>query len=132
VFKDWFALAEEQLVGGTLSRADARAILAAPDGDMAELVAAGGHLRRAYFGNWVKADYLVNLKSGLCSEDCNDCSQHLGSEAGGREYRWLSQEEALRQAKAGIRGGAARICMSPAVVGRAPAMSSVWRRWWTR
>ena len=124
MFKDWFALAEQQLAGGTLSRADPRAILAAPDSEVAELVAAGGRLRRAYFGNWVKTNYLVNLKSGLCSEDCS-CSQRLGSEAGVLKYRWLPQEEALRQAKAGSGGGASRICMVAS--GRGPSAGDVER-----
>src|SRR5579875_2319200 len=109
MFKDWFELAEQQLSGATLSREDARAVLAAPDEEVLELVAAAARLRRAQFGNRVKVNYLVNLKSGLCPEDCGYCSQRLGSEADVLRYRWLPHEEALRQARAGCRGGAARI-----------------------
>ncbi|WP_249010620.1 biotin synthase BioB [Conexibacter sp. DBS9H8] len=125
MFKDWFDLAEQQLTGGTLSRDDARAILSAPDREVMELVAAGGRLRRAYFGNWVKVNYLVNLKSGLCPEDCSYCSQRLGSEADVLTYRWLPQDEALDQARAGIRGGASRICMVAS--GRGPSAHDVER-----
>jgi biotin synthase len=125
MFKDWFDLAEQQLAGGTLSREDAHAILASPDWQVVDLVAAGGRLRRAHFGNWVKVNYLVNLKSGLCPEDCSYCSQRLGSEADVLKYRWLPQDEALKQAEAGIRGGASRICMVAS--GRGPSAGDIER-----
>jgi biotin synthase len=125
VFNRWLSLAEQQLAGGTLTREDARAILGAPDAEVMDLVAAGGRLRRAHFGNWVKVNYLVNLKSGLCPEDCHYCSQRLGSEADVLKYRWLSQEDALEQAKAGIEGGASRICMVAS--GRGPSAGDVER-----
>jgi biotin synthase len=125
VFKDWVELARQQLEGGSLSREDARAILAAPDDQVMDLVAAAGRLRREHFGNWVKVNYLVNLKSGLCPEDCSYCSQRLGSEADVLKYRWLAQDEALDQARAGIRGGAARICMVAS--GRGPSAHDVER-----
>ena len=92
---------------------------------MIDLVAAGGRLRRAHFDDWVKVNYLINLKSGLCPEDCSYCSQRLGSEADVLKYRWLAQEEALRQAKAGIEGGASRICMVAS--GRGPSTGDVER-----
>jgi biotin synthase len=125
VFKDWIDLAETQLHGGTLSRDEARAILATPDSEVVDLVAAGARLRRAHFGSSVKVNYLVNLKSGLCAEDCSYCSQRLGSEADVLKYRWLPQEEALRQAEAGIAGGASRICMVAS--GRGPSAGDVER-----
>ena len=104
MFNDWFDLAGQQLAGGTLSRDDARAILAAPDDEVMDLVAAGGRLRRAHFDNWVKVNYLLNLKSGLCPEDCGYCSQRLGSEADVLKYRWLPQEEALQAGESRDRG----------------------------
>jgi biotin synthase len=119
VFKDWLGLAEEQLAGGTLSRESARGILAAPDDEVLLLVAAAGRLRHAHFGNWVKVNYLVNLKSGLCPEDCGYCSQRLGSEADVLRYRWLAPEAALSQARAGIQGGASRVCLVAS--GRGPS-----------
>ncbi len=95
MFKNWFDLAQQQLDGGELSREDALAILNAPDDQVIEIVAAGARLRRAYFDDTVKVNYLVNLKSGLCPEDCHYCSQRLGSEADVLKYRWLSQDDAL-------------------------------------
>ena len=125
MFTDWDDLAEQQLAGGALGRDQARAVLAAPDSEVMSLVAAAGRLRHAHFDNWVKVNYLVNLKSGLCAEDCSYCSQRLGSEADVLKYRWLSQEDALAQAKAGVAGGAARICMVAS--GRGPSAGDVER-----
>jgi len=123
VFKPFEDLADRQLAGGTLDRADARMILEAPDADVLALVAAAGRLRRAHFGDRVKVNYLVNLKSGLCPEDCGYCSQRLGSTAEILKYSWLKDDEAVRQATAGIRGGASRVCLVAS--GRGPSNRDV-------
>ncbi|MBM0124795.1 biotin synthase BioB [Pimelobacter simplex] len=112
-------LATRILGGGSATEADALAVLQAPDGDLMSIVAAGGRLRREHFGNTVKVNYLVNLKSGLCPENCNYCSQAMGSEAPILKYSWLSKEETLKQAGAGLRGGATRVCMVSS--GRGPS-----------
>jgi biotin synthase len=111
VFKDWFELSDRQLADGRLSRADARALLSVADAGLLEVVAAGGRLRRAHFGDWVKVNYLVNLKSGLCPEDCWYCSQRAGSAADVLKYSLLPADEAVRQAAAGIAAGASRVCL---------------------
>lgn len=107
----WAEIATQQLSGGTLLRSQALAILACPDQELMDLVAAGGTLRRAHFGNYVKANYLVNVKSGLCPEDCGYCSQRRGSDAEILRYAWLDTDEASRQAEAGIQAGASRVCL---------------------
>ncbi|MBC7517628.1 MAG: biotin synthase BioB [Microbacteriaceae bacterium] len=104
-------IAAQQRDGGTLSRADALTILRSKDDELMDLVAAGSRLRRAHFGNMVKVNYLVNLKSGLCPEDCHYCSQRLGSAAQILKYSWLKPEEAVEQATVGIRAGASRVCL---------------------
>ena len=112
-------LATRILGGGAATEADALAVLRAPDADLMSVVAAGARLRREHFGNTVKVNYLVNLKSGLCPENCNYCSQAMGSEAPILKYSWLSKEETLKQAGAGLRGGATRVCMVSS--GRGPS-----------
>nr|WP_245347078.1 biotin synthase BioB [Arthrobacter stackebrandtii] len=94
-----------------MSRDDAFAILESSDDQLMDLVAAAARLRRAHFGNAVKVNYLVNLKSGLCPEDCTYCSQRLGSAAQILKYTWLKPEEALAQAGSGIAAGASRVCL---------------------
>lgn len=119
MFKNLTGLASRQLAGAQLSHEDARAVLATADEDLLTLVAEAGHLRRAYFGNKVKVNYLVNIKSGRCPEDCAYCSQRLGSNAEVLTYSWLQQDEAIRQAEAGIQAGASRVCLVAS--GRGPS-----------
>ena len=104
-------LASSILDGKPATEDDALAVLRAHDDELIDLVAAAGRLRREHFGNTVKVNYLVNLKSGLCPENCSYCSQALGSTADILKYTWLKTDEALEQAAAGMRGGATRVCM---------------------
>ena len=109
---NYFAdLASRQLDGATLTREEALAILESADDQLLDLVAAAARLRRTHFANTVKVNYLVNLKSGLCPEDCTYCSQRLGSAAQILKYTWLKPEEAIAQAANGIRAGASRVCL---------------------
>ena len=118
-------LADAILDGKPATEDDALAVLRAHDDELLDLVAAAGRLRREHFGNTVKVNYLVNLKSGLCPENCNYCSQALGSTADILKYKWLSTEEALEQAAAGLKGGATRVCMVSS--GRGPTNKDVER-----
>ncbi|GHI16218.1 hypothetical protein Scinn_56810 [Streptomyces virginiae] len=77
------------------------------------------------FGRRVKLNYLVNLKSGLCPEDCSYCSQRLGSKAEILKYTWLKPEEASQAAAAGVAGGAKRVCLVAS--GRGPTDRDVER-----
>ena len=100
-------------------------MLRAHDDELIDVVAAAARLRREHFGNTVKVNYLVNLKSGLCPENCNYCSQALGSSADILKYKWLNTDEALEQAAAGLKGGATRVCMVSS--GRGPTNKDVER-----
>ncbi|WP_095756411.1 biotin synthase BioB [Streptomyces xinghaiensis] len=93
------------------TRDEALAVLATSDDDLLDVVAAAGRVRRQWFGRRVKLNYLVNLKSGLCPEDCSYCSQRLGSKAEILKYTWLKPEEAAAAAGAGVAGGAKRVCL---------------------
>jgi biotin synthase len=93
------------------TRNEALAVLGTSDDDLLDLVAAAGKVRRQWFGRRVKLNYLVNLKSGLCSEDCFYCSQRRGSTAEILKYTWLKPDEAAAAASAGVSGGAKRVCL---------------------
>lgn len=116
---DFDELADKVLGGGAVTAAEAVAVLRADDSELMAVVAAAGRLRRKHFKNTVKVNYLVNLKSGLCPENCNYCSQAMGSEAPILKYSYLSKEETLKQAGAGLKGGATRVCMVSS--GRGPS-----------
>ncbi len=93
------------------TREEALAVLATTDEELLDVVAAAGKVRRQWFGRRVKLNYLVNLKSGLCPEDCSYCSQRLGSKAEILKYTWLKPDQAAEAARAGVTGGAKRVCL---------------------
>ncbi|MFB7863180.1 MULTISPECIES: biotin synthase BioB [unclassified Streptomyces] len=107
------------------TREEALAVLATSDDDLLDVVTAAGKVRRQWFGRRVKLNYLVNLKSGLCPEDCSYCSQRLGSTAGILKYTWLKPDEASAAAAAGVAGGAKRVCLVAS--GRGPTDRDVER-----
>ena len=51
------------------------------------------------------------MKSGLCPEDCNYCSQRRGSDADILKYNWISEEDAASAADRAVAGGAKRVCL---------------------
>jgi biotin synthase len=93
------------------ARSEALAVLASGDDELLDVVAAAFRVRRRYFGRRVKLNYLVNVKSGLCPEDCFYCSQRAGSSAGVLKYTWLKTDEVIASAEAGVAGGARRVCL---------------------
>ena len=125
MFKSYSDLADDVLAGTPLVETDALRILRSTDAELLELLAAAGRLRRTFFGTSVKANYLVNLKSGKCPEDCTYCSQRLGAPTEILRYSWLGTDEAVEQAGHGIRGGASRVCLVAS--GRGPSERDVTR-----
>ena len=107
------------------TREEALAVLETSDDELLDVVAAAGKVRRRWFGRRVKLNYLVNLKSGLCPEDCSYCSQRLGADTGILKYSWLKPHEAAAAAEAGVRGGAKRVCLVAS--GRGPSERDVAR-----
>jgi biotin synthase len=122
---DFQELVDATLRGERISEDDALQMLEMPDAQVLDLVAAVARIRRTYYGNRVKLNYLVNLKSGLCPENCNYCSQALGSTAPILKYSWLGADEAAAQADLGVAGGAARVCLVAS--GRGPSNRDVER-----
>jgi biotin synthase len=101
------------------SRQQALAVLRTDDPQLLDVVAAAGRVRRAFFGNRVKLNYLVNMKSGLCQEDCSYCSQRRGSQAEVLKYNWVSADQVAREAEHAANRGARRICLVAS--GRGPS-----------
>jgi biotin synthase len=105
------ALVDKGLRRELPTREEALAVLATSDDELLDVVAAAGRVRRQWFGRRVKLNYLINLKSGLCPEDCSYCSQRLGSQADILKYTWLKPDQAASAARAGVTGGAKRVCL---------------------
>ena len=108
---NWEALADKALAGEVITREEARAVLRAPDEELLRIVAAAGRVRRAYYGTRVKLNYLLNVKSGLCAEDCHYCSQSKISTADIDKYPLLSGEKIVKAAKRAVSVKAARFCV---------------------
>lgn len=105
------SLADKAINRELPTRSEALAVLASSDDELLDVVAAAFRVRRHFFGRRVKLNYLVNIKSGLCPEDCNYCSQRLGSSADVLKYTWLKTDEVVASASAGVAGGARRVCL---------------------
>jgi biotin synthase len=105
------SLADKALNRELPTRAEALAVLASDDDELMDVVAAAFRVRRRFFGRRVKLNYLVNIKSGLCPEDCFYCSQRVGSAADVLKYTWLKSDEVVASAEAGVAGGARRVCL---------------------
>jgi biotin synthase len=116
-------LADRALQGGALTRDEALALLRAPDDDVPAMVAAAHVVRRRYFGNSVKVNFLVNIKSGICPEDCHYCSQSKLSRAPIDKYGLMNGEDILAAARRGHEFGARRICLVAS--GRGPSDADV-------
>ena len=106
-----------------VTREDAGSILRAPDAEVPDLVAAAHRVRRRYFGNTVKVNFLVNIKSGICPEDCHYCSQSKLSKAPIDKYPLLSGQDILTAARRGHEFGARRVCLVAS--GRGPSDADV-------
>ena len=119
------ALTARALDRERLAPEEARAVLASSDDELLDVVAAAFRVRQRYFGRRVKLNFLVNVKSGLCPEDCFYCSQRLGSGADVLKYTWLKPGDVLATAKAGVSAGAKRVCLVAS--GRGPADRDITR-----
>jgi biotin synthase len=111
VWLDLNRLADKAINTELPAREEALAVLASPDDDLLDVIAAAFRVRRHFFGRRVKLNYLVNIKSGLCPEDCFYCSQRTGSSADVLKYTWLKTDEVVASAEAGVAGGARRVCL---------------------
>jgi biotin synthase len=104
-------VAGKALAGELPTRDEALRVLRTSDDELMDVIAAASKVRRKHFGQRVKLNYLVNIKSGLCPEDCFYCSQRAGSASDVLKYTWLKPEEVLAAANKGVDAGARRVCM---------------------
>ena len=116
-------IAERALDGAPPTTDESLALLRAPERDVPAIVAAAHRLRERYFGNTVKVNFLINIKSGICPEDCHYCSQSKLSKAPIDKYNLLPGSDIIAAAARGHEFGARRICMVAS--GRGPSDADV-------
>lgn len=97
--QSWHELAEQVLAGHRLTEKEGMKVLATPDAELLALLDAAYLVRRHFFGNRVHLNFLMNAKSGLCSEDCGYCSQSRVSRAEIPRYSLLEPETLLDGAR---------------------------------
>lgn len=119
----WNDLATRAISGEPLDRVAAQQILACPDEELLDLLAAAHRVRRQAFGNQVQLYYLKNAKSGLCPEDCGYCSQSKVSDAPIEKYVWLNEEKLLAGARQAAENKAKTYCIVAS--GRGPTNREV-------
>ncbi|MFI9504475.1 biotin synthase BioB [Nocardia sp. NPDC052566] len=117
-------LVDKAIRGEAPNRAEALAVLAGAD-DLIDVVAAGSRVRREFFGRRVKLNTIVNMKSGLCPEDCGYCSQRLGSASEVLKYSWITPGKAAEVAGQAVDAGAKRVCLVAS--GRGPGERDITR-----
>ncbi len=107
----WNSLAEQVLRGEQLTFEQALEVLAAPDDELVDLLAAAFQVRRHYFGTRVRLNFLVNAKSGHCGEDCGYCSQSRVSTAEIPRHQLLSKDELVEAAERALELRASTCCI---------------------
>ena len=119
----WHEFAARVLDDEALTADEALAILRAPDTEVLDLLAAAYRVRRHYYGNTVKLNFLVNAKSGLCPEDCGYCSQSRVSEAPIHKYGLMDADEIIEGAEQAVAMKASTCCI--VLSGRGPSNREV-------
>jgi len=90
---------------------DALALLQTPDEQLLAVVASAYEVRRTFFGNRVKLNFLLSMKTGLCPEDCHYCSQRRDSTADILKYPLVDESACVEAAHKAVAAGAKRLCM---------------------
>ncbi len=114
----WQNLADRALDDQPLSPDDGLAVLRSDDVELLDLLAAVYRVRRHWFGNEVRLNYLINAKSGHCGEDCGYCAQSRVSKADIARYHLVDADEILEGARLAAENKAKTYCA--VISGRSP------------
>jgi biotin synthase len=106
-----------------LTAEEALDVLAAPDEELLDLLAAAYRVRRRYFGQTVQLYFLMNAKSGLCPEDCGYCSQSKVATSEIPRYNLLDDEKLLAGARAAAERNSKTYCI--VISARAPSKGEI-------
>jgi biotin synthase len=95
----WMELADQVLEGKEVTNEEALSILECPDDDVLLLMHAAFQIRKSYYGKKVKLNMIMNVKSGLCPENCGYCAQSSISTAPINTYRMVDKNTIFEGAK---------------------------------
>jgi biotin synthase len=114
---DWMRLADEAIEKDGISRADARRALAAPEGEVLELLAAARRVRVHHHGLRVRVHVLCNAKRGACPEDCGFCAQSSRYDTNEERTGLLDTAALVEKAREAHARGAFKFCIVTATRG---------------
>ncbi|MDQ3847907.1 MAG: biotin synthase BioB [Thermoproteota archaeon] len=97
------------LAGGKISFEEGEALLRS--NNVTVLADCANSITRAFNGDKVDVETLVNAKSGRCPEDCSFCAQSSFYETGINRYALLSKEMLVQKAEEAKKGGATSFCL---------------------
>ncbi|UOF90582.1 biotin synthase BioB [Fodinisporobacter ferrooxydans] len=107
----WGELANRVLDGQGIAFDEALSILRADDDELLDILQASFQIRKQYFGKKVKLNMIMNVKSGLCPEDCGYCSQSSVSDAPIEKYSLLDRKSILAGAEEAMKRKAGTYCI---------------------
>jgi biotin synthase len=114
---NWNLLVENAIRNEPPTQDEAIALLRLPDEESLPLIDAAWRVRRAFFGNKVKVNVLLNAKSGFCPEDCGYCSQSRHASSKIARYPMLDPASMVAKAHEAYKAGAHRFCIVTAMRG---------------
>lgn len=108
---DWRHLADLAMEGKALTREEALSVLRAGDDELLAIMDMAYRVRRHFYGNKVKLNFIVNAKSGYCPEDCGYCSQSIRSDAPIEKYTMLEKDTLVDGARKAMEMKAGTYCI---------------------
>lgn len=114
---NWNLLVENAIRNEPPTQEEAITLLRLPDAETLPLIDAAWRVRRAFFGNKVKVNVLLNAKSGFCPEDCSYCSQSRYALSEIARYPMLDPASMVARAHEAYKAGAHRFCIVTAMRG---------------
>jgi len=109
--KFWSGLAKKAIKGNGIEKAEALAVLKSDDSEIIKIVDSAYQVRRHFWGIKVHIQIILNAKSGMCSEDCNFCSQSHIAKTPIKKYPLKNKEEIVRAANEAKKINAYRFCI---------------------
>ena len=97
------------LSGGSVTFEEAEKLLATDN--IIELSDCANRITRAFNGDIVDVETLINAKSGKCPEDCSFCAQSSFYDTGVSKYPLLPMENLVQNAKKAKELGATSFCL---------------------
>ena len=96
---NWIETSERVLSGGTVTKDEARAMLAMGGAELTQLLAGAHRLRERTFGDRVELCSIINAKSGRCAENCAFCAQSAHHKTDAPVYPLKTHQEIVAGAR---------------------------------